>query len=159
MRRSSRRAPPQPGAVAPCPELPSELWSMVMRQCGNHPECFLSQLRVLATQKSDGAMLPHVGDMCTLELSTLVVLTECKRRDSFDVYDVSSGRIVTVSAHSLVRGKRIHDEFKTLPKSIRHYQAGGLLYWWPYTESKKQSAVRLAIPEIDFHDHDAIGAS
>lgn len=149
----SRRRAQQPSGT--CPELPSEVWSMIMRQCGNHLEGFLSQLRILATQKSDGAMLPHVGETCTVDLSTLTRLTECKRRDSFDVYDVSSGRIVSVSGHSFVRGKRIHDEFKTLPKSIRHYPAGGLLYWWPYTESKRQSPVRLAVPEIDFNDQEA----
>ena len=34
---------------------------MVMQQCGNHPKGFITQLRLQSVQKTDGAMLPHIG--------------------------------------------------------------------------------------------------
>lgn len=60
-RRSARVDDGEPADASPCPELPAEVWIMVMQQCGNHPKGFITQLRLQSVQKTDGAMLPHIG--------------------------------------------------------------------------------------------------
>lgn len=126
--------------------LSDDLLPELLAALGNSAMSYASSVQFSATNTafhSTGALLPCKGGACTLNIDHLVNIMPLTRQYSWDVYDVTSRRIVTVSYDA----RMCKFTFPNKPiNSARWLEADHRLIWF-------KDNVRLSLSNIDMDEN------
>lgn len=112
-------------------EFPDELWHMILAAMGKSPAAFAEQCRLARVCRAfrSGVHLPRDNNgVCSVNLRELVNYVTLSRRESLDVFNLTTMRVERIGCNS----EQLVYTFPGKPcSSARLYKPGLLLVWCP----------------------------